>query len=116
MIGKSAVPATVAAAATLDWFFSRVMPGFARRLLMPAGGYAEALTPDGQPAVGDACSTLATARLVYSFSHAHILAPDPALEAAARHGCEFLLKGCAEGPEGLFRHKVSRSGSVPPDP
>jgi len=104
-----------AASATIDWFFGRVMPGFARQLPAPAGGYAEMLTSDGQPIVDESCSTLVTARLVYAFSHAHILSPDPALEAAARHGYDFLLDRCADGREGLFRHKVSRSGGVPPD-
>ena len=110
-----AAAATTAAAATLDWFFGRVMPGFARRLPAPAGGYAEMLTSDGRPIVDDSCSTLVTARLVYAFSHAHMLSPGPALEAAARHGYDFLLDRCADGREGLFRHKVLRSGGVAPD-
>src|SRR5689334_16263240 len=103
-----AAVAAAEAAQTLDWFFGRVMPGFARRLPAPDGGYAETLTPDGRPIVGESCSTLVTARLVYAFSHAHMVSPDPALEAAARHGYAFLLDRCAAdgGPaEGLFRHK-----------
>src|SRR5689334_8380518 len=111
----TAAASRASAAATLDWFFGRVMPGFARRLPVPDGGYAETLTPDGRPIVDDSCSTLVTARLVYAFSHAHMLSPDPALEAAARHGYDFLLQRCAAGDDGLFRHKVARTATQAAD-
>jgi mannose/cellobiose epimerase-like protein (N-acyl-D-glucosamine 2-epimerase family) len=105
----AAAGAAAAVGSTLGWFFDRVMPDFARRLPVPAGGYAERLTSDGRPIVDDFCSTLVTARLVYAFSHAHMLSSDPAIEAAARHGYAFLLDRCIDGGKGLFRHRVSRT-------
>ncbi|SED38900.1 mannose-6-phosphate isomerase [Rhizobiales bacterium GAS191] len=56
-------------------------------------------------------STLVTARLVYVFSHAYVLAGSSEALAAARHGYAFLTGACRH-PSGRFLHRVALDGTT----
>lgn len=92
-----------------DWLTQSLLPGWTARVYDPARpGFAEMLVADGAPLGGDERSTLATARLTYVFSHAHLMGVPGAL-AAARHGVDFLMTRCRRG-DGRFSHRCLVSG------
>jgi mannose/cellobiose epimerase-like protein (N-acyl-D-glucosamine 2-epimerase family) len=94
-----------------DWLATTLLPGWLDRVYDPARpGFVEWVEPDGSPLGGDARSALVTARLVYVFSHAHLLGVPGAL-AAARHGMSFLWEVC-RGPDGRFRYRCTVSGEA----
>jgi mannose/cellobiose epimerase-like protein (N-acyl-D-glucosamine 2-epimerase family) len=98
------------------WLLSGVVPWWRTRALDRAsGGYHEVLATTGEPRFLLGQTTLVTARLVYVFAHAQILAPDPATLAAARHGFRFLIERLWDPVEGGFYGSVDRDGR-PLDP
>ena len=57
-----------------SWLRDRLIPIWSERAILPRqAGFAESFTPDCRPDEGGARSTLVTARLVYVFSHGHLL-------------------------------------------
>lgn len=99
------------AEALSEWLTQGLMPGWLARVYDPARpGFIEMLQPDGTPSPSEVRTTLVTARLVYSFSHAHLLGVPGAL-AAARHGLDFLWEVCRR-PDGRFCHRCSVTGEV----
>ncbi len=94
-----------------DWLTGSLLPGWIVRACDPARpGYVEMLRADGTPDDGSRRSTLVTARLIYVFSHAHILGVPGALDAA-RHGLSFLLQQCRRS-DGCFSHACTAAGEV----
>lgn len=94
------------------WLTGTFLPLWAERA-RGAGqpGYVEAVRRDGSPLPSSQRSTLVTARLVYSFSLGHALAPDgPCLETAA-HGLRFLLGACRR-QDGRFSHLATTDGEA----
>jgi mannose/cellobiose epimerase-like protein (N-acyl-D-glucosamine 2-epimerase family) len=95
----------------LDWLTGTLLPLWIARAYDPARpGYVEALQADGTPEDGDRRTTLVTARLVYVFSHAHVLGVPGALDAA-RHGLSFLLERCRRS-DGRFSHSCTAAGEA----
>lgn len=93
----------------LDWLTGSLLPLWIARAYDPARpGYVETLQADGTPDDGNLRTTLVTARLVYVFSHAHILGVPGALDAA-RHGLSFLLERCRQS-DGRFSHSCTAAG------
>ena len=108
--GNDAMGAWTAEALS-DWLTQSLLPGWLARIYDPAQpGFVEMLQPDGTPSPSDIRTTLVTARLVYTFSHAHLLGVPGALEAA-RHGLNFLWNSCRR-PDGRFCHRCTQSGEV----
>lgn len=94
-----------------DWLTGSLLPGWIARACDPARpGYVEMLRADGTPDGGSRRSTLVTARLIYVFSHAHILGVPGALDAA-RHGLSFLLRQC-RGRDDRFCHACTPAGEI----
>jgi mannose/cellobiose epimerase-like protein (N-acyl-D-glucosamine 2-epimerase family) len=94
------------------WLTADFIPKWARRAVRPGeAGYLEYLTADGLADARPRRTTLVTARLVYVFAHAHCLDPAGPGLAAARHGYEFLTRGCADA-DGRFRHAVMPDGAA----
>jgi mannose/cellobiose epimerase-like protein (N-acyl-D-glucosamine 2-epimerase family) len=92
-----------------DWLTGTLLPLWIARAYDPARpGYVEILQADGTPDDGNRRTTLVTARLVYVFSHAHILGVPGALDAA-RHGLSFLLERCRRS-DGRFSHACTMAG------
>lgn len=99
------------AEALSDWLVQDLLPGWLARVYDPArSGFVEMLEPDGTPSTSDIRTTLVTARLTYSFAHAHLLGVPGALEAA-RHGLDFLWNTCRR-PDGRFSHRCTQGGDV----
>jgi mannose/cellobiose epimerase-like protein (N-acyl-D-glucosamine 2-epimerase family) len=99
------------AEALSDWLAQTLLPGWLARIHDPARpGFVEMLEADGTPSPSDIRTTLVTARLVYTFSHAHLLGVPGALEAA-RHGLDFLWNSCRR-PDGRFCHRCTQAGEV----
>lgn len=97
------------------WITGTLVPRWIERaVVVGRPGYVEYLTPEGQPDGRSTRTTLVTARLVYVFSHAHLLRPDPACVAAAAHGIDFLLTRCRDA-DGRFRHSVQANGTAVDD-
>jgi len=95
-----------------SWLTGELLPGWADRAVRPGDpGFLEYLTPDGAPDPRPRRTSLVTARLVYVFSHAHVLDPAGPGLAAARHGYEFLTRRCADA-DGRFRHAVTGDGTA----
>ncbi|HEV2673671.1 MAG TPA: AGE family epimerase/isomerase [Aliidongia sp.] len=94
------------------WLTSTLVPAWAARAFRPgAAGYLEYLTADGRPDPRPRHTSLVTARLVYVFSHGHLLDPTGPGLAAAEHGYRFLIERCADG-DGRFRHAVAADGTA----
>ena len=94
------------------WLTGTFIPAWAARAVRPGeAGYLEYLAADRQPDPRPRRSCLVTARLVYVFSHAHLLDPAGPGLAAAEHGYRFLTGACADG-EGRFRHAVTVDGTA----
>jgi mannose/cellobiose epimerase-like protein (N-acyl-D-glucosamine 2-epimerase family) len=95
-----------------SWLGEEALPWWAARLVAPSGGYVETLTSAGAPEVSSERTTLTTARLVYAFSHAHVLGLGGAALAAARHGFRFLTEQCWDAAEGGFFRRVTEDGEA----
>jgi mannose/cellobiose epimerase-like protein (N-acyl-D-glucosamine 2-epimerase family) len=94
------------------WLTRTLVPAWiARTVVAGSPGYVESFTHAGEPDPAPARTTLVTARLVYVYSHAYLLRPDPAALAAAQHGVAFLLTRC-RGSDGRFRHRVQPDGTA----
>jgi mannose/cellobiose epimerase-like protein (N-acyl-D-glucosamine 2-epimerase family) len=94
------------------WLADSFTPAWAARAVRRGeAGYLEYLTPDGKPDPRPRHTTLVTARLVYVFSHAHLVAPKGPGLAAAEHGYRFLTQCCADA-DGRFRHAVAANGTA----
>ncbi|GGF09962.1 hypothetical protein GCM10011611_14370 [Aliidongia dinghuensis] len=94
------------------WLADTLIPAWAALAVPPDGaGYLEYLTADGRPDPRPRHSSLVTARLVYVFSHAHLLNPAGPGLAAAEHGYRFLTERCADAT-GRFRHVVTADGAA----
>lgn len=94
------------------WITRTLVPAWIGRTLVAGSpGYVETFTRAGEPDPAPARTTLVTARLVYVYSHAYLLHPDPAALAAAQHGVGFLLERCRD-QDGRFRHRVLPDGTA----
>ena len=94
------------------WLAGTLVPAWAARAVRPGeAGYLEYLGADRQPDPRPRHSCLVTARLVYVFSHAHLLDPTGPGLAAAEHGYRFLTEACADR-DGRFRHAVTADGTA----
>ena len=94
------------------WLAGTLVPAWAARAVRPGeAGYLEYLGADRQPDLRPRHSCLVTARLVYVFSHAHLLDPTGPGLAAAEHGYRFLTEACADR-DGRFRHAVTADGTA----
>jgi mannose/cellobiose epimerase-like protein (N-acyl-D-glucosamine 2-epimerase family) len=93
-----------------DWLTQSLLPGWLARACDPARpGFVEMLAADGTIIDSDERSTLVTARLIYVFSHAHLMGVPGAL-AAAKHGVDFLMTRCRRG-DGRFSHRCLTDGT-----
>jgi mannose/cellobiose epimerase-like protein (N-acyl-D-glucosamine 2-epimerase family) len=92
------------------WLGAEVMPFWAAKVAAEPIGYVEYLTPQGEPDAGSTRTPLVAARLVYSFSHAHVLGLGTDSLRAAEHGFRFLTDCCWDHAEGGFFHAVNESG------
>lgn len=94
-----------------DWLTQTLLPGWLARVHDPARpGFIEMLDADGTPSASDLRTTLVTARLIYVFSHAHLMGVPGALLAASR-GMTFLWTVCRR-PDGRFCHRCTTGGEV----
>ncbi|SDR35663.1 mannose-6-phosphate isomerase [Rhizobiales bacterium GAS113] len=94
------------------WLRDRLIPLWSERALMPGRpGYTEYFSHRFAIDERGARSTLVTARLVYVFSHAYVLAGSSEALAAARHGYAFLTGACRH-PSGRFLHRVALDGTT----
>lgn len=99
------------AEALSDWLTKTLLPGWLTRVYDPARpGFIEMLEADGTPSASEIRTTLVTARLTYSFAHAHLLGVPGALDAA-RHGLDFLWNTCRRA-DGRFCHRCTVTGEV----
>ena len=95
-----------------SWLRDRLIPIWSERAILPRqAGFAESFTPDFRPDEGGPRSTLVTARLVYVFSHGHLLSGTPQALAAAREGYAFLTGMCRDGRSGRFMRRVGLDGA-----
>ncbi|HLI14206.1 MAG TPA: AGE family epimerase/isomerase [Alphaproteobacteria bacterium] len=74
-------------------------------------GYVEYLTRDGVRDARAEKTPLVTARLIYVFSHAHVLGLGRDVLKAAEHGFRFLVERCWDARDGGFFHKVAADGT-----
>ncbi len=95
------------------WLRETLIPAWIDRAVRPGrAGFVEMFDPaDPLRDPGSLRTTLVTARLIYVFSHAHLLDPESGALAAARHGFAFLRDACREGGRGRFLHSVREDGS-----
>ena len=104
---------TAAGLPSKAWLRDTLIPAWIARAVRPGrAGYIEMFDPadpDREP--GPTRTTLVTARLIYVFSHAHILDTQGKALAAARHGFAFLRDACREGGQGRFLHSVREDGT-----
>lgn len=95
------------------WLRETLIPAWIDRAVRPGrAGFVEMFDPadpDREP--GPVKTTLVTARLIYVFSHAHLLDPQGKALAAAHHGFAFLRDACREGGQGRFLHSVREDGT-----
>jgi mannose/cellobiose epimerase-like protein (N-acyl-D-glucosamine 2-epimerase family) len=99
------------AEALSGWLTKTLLPGWLARVYDPARpGFVEMLEADGTPSTSEIRTTLVTARLTYSFAHAHLLGVPGGLEAA-RHGLDFLWNTCRR-PDCRFCHRCTVTGAV----
>ncbi len=98
------VPATVEA--WRRWLADSVLPYWTATVATAPAGFVEYLTPQGGPDTRPEKTPLVTARLVYSFSHAHVLGLGTAALAAAERGFRFLGERCWDADEGGFFHAL----------
>jgi mannose/cellobiose epimerase-like protein (N-acyl-D-glucosamine 2-epimerase family) len=104
------VPRSVAA--WRRWLGTDVLPYWTEKLVSEPAGYIEFLTDAAVPDGRREKTTLVTARLVYSFSHAHVLGLGAGALAAAEHGFRFLTERCWDHAEGGFHHQVIADGEA----
>ncbi|WP_293809572.1 AGE family epimerase/isomerase [uncultured Bosea sp.] len=106
-------PKVAAGLPSKAWLRETLLPSWIGRAVRPGhAGFVELFDPadpDREP--GPARTTLVTARLIYVFSHAHLLGPQGDALAAARHGFAFLRDVCREGGQGRFLHSVREDGT-----
>jgi mannose/cellobiose epimerase-like protein (N-acyl-D-glucosamine 2-epimerase family) len=84
------------------WLLEHVCRFWLARIHDPAGGFFEGLDAEGAPVRDSKRTTLAQARLVYTFSHAFHLSGEAAFKAAAEHGLAFLTRALRT-PDGFVR-------------
>jgi len=93
------------------WLAQEVVPWWLTTVAREPAGFVEFLTADGLPDRRPAKTPLVTARLIYCFSHAHVLGlGDGALDAAER-GFDFLTRCCWDASDGGFFHQVDVAGA-----
>jgi mannose/cellobiose epimerase-like protein (N-acyl-D-glucosamine 2-epimerase family) len=93
------------------WLTDHLVPIWAERAIQPnLPGYVEYFNADGSATSRPDKTTLVTARLTYTFSHAHVLKPSDTTLHAAKHGLSFLLERC-RSHDGSFRHSVQPDGT-----
>ena len=94
------------------WIAGTLIPRWIARAVVPGRpGYLEYLDAAREPDHRERKTTLVTARLVYTFSHAHLIRPNEASLAAARHGMAFLRDLC-RGADCRIRHAVREDGTA----
>jgi mannose/cellobiose epimerase-like protein (N-acyl-D-glucosamine 2-epimerase family) len=94
-----------------SWLRDAVLPYWEASVAAEPVGYVEYLTPNGQPDKRSEKTPLVTGRLIYAFSHAHILGLSQKARAAAEHGFRFLTERCWDAHEGGFFHAVTADGT-----
>lgn len=99
------------------WLADLFIPRWIARTCLPGRpGYVEEVAAgDGAPMAGGRCTTLVTARLIYTYSLAYGFDGRPATLEAARHGLRFLRDACHLGA-GRYAHDVDRGGQTPGAP
>jgi mannose/cellobiose epimerase-like protein (N-acyl-D-glucosamine 2-epimerase family) len=85
------------------WLIGHVCPYWLARIHDPAGGFFEALDADGAAVRDPRRTSLVQARIVYVFSHAHLLSGDDTFRRAAEHGLAFLLRALRADDGGFLR-------------
>ena len=94
------------------WLTNHLVPIWAERSIeLNQPGYVEYFNVDGSVPTRLGKTTLVTARLIYTFSHAHVLQPSEVTLRAAQHGLSFLLDRCRSS-NGTFRHSVQPDGTA----
>ena len=83
-----------------DWLLGTLLPYWLEHIVDPGGGFFEALDAGGAPVRAAPRTLLTQARLVYAWSHAHVLSGEPRYLAAARHGIAFLEQHCRDAAGG----------------
>ena len=104
------VPVPATAGAWRRWLADGVLPYWTATVAAAPAGFVEYLSPHGLPDNRPEKTPLVTARLVYSFSHAHVLGLGTGVLAAAEHGFRFLGERCWDASEGGFFHAVTMDG------
>jgi mannose/cellobiose epimerase-like protein (N-acyl-D-glucosamine 2-epimerase family) len=95
------------------WMLDTLVPSWADHAVDDSlPGYIEAFSADRQAHATPYRTTLVTARLVYVFSHAYTLHPNPEILAAAEHGMTLLRK--VHSTNGALPRSVRLDG-VPDD-
>jgi mannose/cellobiose epimerase-like protein (N-acyl-D-glucosamine 2-epimerase family) len=94
------------------WLGAEVLPHWTAKVAAEPAGYVECLSQDGRPDGRIGKTTLVTARLVYTFSHAHVLGLGPEALRAAEHGFRFLVERCWDNAEGGFLHQLTAAGEA----
>jgi mannose/cellobiose epimerase-like protein (N-acyl-D-glucosamine 2-epimerase family) len=90
------------------------MPWWREHIVDPAGGYFEGVDAQGAVIRDERRTTLTQARLLYVFSHAHLLTGDPSMLDAARHGRAFLEARCRDPVNGGWFRAIARGAVIDP--
>lgn len=94
------------------WLDTEVLPYWTAKVAAEPAGYVECLPQEGESDGRIGKTTLVTARLVYSFSHAHVLCPGSDALRAAEHGFRFLVERCWDNAEGGFFREMTAAGEA----
>lgn len=92
------------------WLSQQVIPFWIGKIASGTRGYVENLTAEGNPTAIGRHSPLVTSRLIYCFSHAHLLGCGAPALAAAERGFSFLTECGWDRAAGGFFHEFGPAG------
>jgi mannose-6-phosphate isomerase len=96
------------------WFWADFFPVWIQRARDPRGiGFYDLLDNEGQPPANPSKTTLAQARLLFTFSHLALISGNPVFRDAAKTAREALPY--FRKPSGLYRRGLNGDGSHPSD-